>query len=95
MCLLCLYIQQASPDVSLKLLREKAIRRKKRINNRGELREAEREMEKLCKMKDKLEKFQQILKALPNCRYVEANKRSVNKPSVIFVPVAELLDNDI
>lgn len=92
--------KKASPktgdNVSLKLLQEKAIRRKKTINHyRGELQEAEAEMEKLCKMKDKLEKVQQVLKALPNRRKVEANKRTANKSSVIFVPVAEVRDNNI
>ncbi|KAL1813901.1 hypothetical protein ACET3Z_023966 [Daucus carota] len=91
--------KKASPgtgdDVSLKLLKEKAIRRKKTIKNGAELREAEAEMEKLCKMKDKLEKIQQVLKALPNRRYVEANKHREDKSSVIFVPVAEVRDTNI
>ncbi|KAL8096099.1 hypothetical protein AgCh_037165 [Apium graveolens] len=91
--------KKASPDtgddVSLKLLKEKAIRRKKTIIKGGELREAEAEMEKLCKMKDRLENIQQVLKALPNRGYVKTNKRSTNVSSVIFVPVAELRDSNI
>ena len=94
-----MFVLQASlgtgDDVSLKLLKEKAIRRKKTIKNGAELREAEAEMEKLCKMKDKLEKIQQVLKALPNRRYVEANKHREDKSSVIFVPVAEVRDTNI
>lgn len=86
---------ETGDDVSLKLLKEKAIRRKKTIIKGGELREAEAEMEKLCKMKDRLEKIQQVLKALPNRGYVKANKRSTNVSSVIFVPVAELRDSNI
>lgn len=86
---------ETGDDVSLKLLKEKAIRRKKTINKGGQLREAEAEMEKLCKMKDRLEKIQQVLKALPNRGYVKANKHSTNESSVIFVPVAELRDSNI
>lgn len=97
--LICLYTRQASPEtgdnISLKLLKEKAIRRKKTINKGGELRDAEAEMEKLCKIKDKLEKIQQVLKALPNRGYVKASKRSTHVSSVIFVPVAELRDSNI
>ncbi|KAK2971633.1 hypothetical protein RJ640_003453 [Escallonia rubra] len=57
-------------DESLKLLREKAKRRKKRVNLNapGAVQEAEAEMERLCNIIDKVEKLQRVLLGLPNCR---------------------------
>lgn len=79
-------------DVSLKMLREKAKRQKKTINSYAteEAQEVEAEMERLCKIKAKVEKLQQVLGALPNLKSNKANTPNLNEQSVTFVPVAEL-----
>ncbi|KAK6139805.1 hypothetical protein DH2020_026481 [Rehmannia glutinosa] len=79
-------------DVSLKHLREKAKEAKKKLNckSRGAMLKAESEMERLCEIKSRVEKLQQVLLEVPSWRF--GKSRAINKcePSVIFVPVAEL-----
>ncbi|KAK6147436.1 hypothetical protein DH2020_018348 [Rehmannia glutinosa] len=79
-------------DVSLKHLREKAKEDKKKLNckSRGAMLKAESEMERLCEIKSRVEKLQQVLLEVPSWRF--GKSRAINKcdPSVIFVPVAEL-----
>ena len=52
--------------------------------------EAEAEMERLCKMKDKIEKLQQVLLRLPSSRSSKADSAALNELAIIYVPVAEL-----
>lgn len=79
-------------DVSLKHLREKAKEAKKKLNckSRGDMLEAEREMERLCQIKSRVEKMHQLLLELPSSRFGKAGGNSSGNPSVLFVPVAEL-----
>ncbi|KAK3026803.1 hypothetical protein RJ639_041461, partial [Escallonia herrerae] len=79
-------------DESLKLLREKAKRRKKRVNLNapGAVQEAEAEMERLCNIIGKVEKLQWVLLGLPNCRFNKGDAPASNEPSFMYVPVAEL-----
>lgn len=74
------------------MLREKAKRQKKTINSYAteEAQEAVAEMERLCKIKAKVEKLQQVLGALPNLKSNKANTSNLKELSVTFVPVAEL-----
>ncbi|KAL3534872.1 hypothetical protein ACH5RR_003333 [Cinchona calisaya] len=77
-------------DVSLKLLREKVKKKKKLDIKRTVMLEAETEMEKLCTMKDKIEKLQQVLLRLPCSRSTKADAAALNELAIIYVPVAEL-----
>ncbi|XP_009795782.1 pathogenesis-related homeodomain protein isoform X1 [Nicotiana tabacum] len=79
-------------DVSLKLLRERAKKERRKLNSkeRERIQEAEAEMQKLCGIKDKIARLQDILLRLPNRRYRRADASRVDESSVIFVPVAEL-----
>ncbi|KAI3443417.1 hypothetical protein Pfo_000082 [Paulownia fortunei] len=79
-------------DVSLKHLREKAKAAKKKLNckSRGGMLEAETEMERLCQIKSRVEKLQQVLLELPSWRFGKASAINSSDLSVIFVPVAEL-----
>lgn len=79
-------------DVSLKHLREKAKEAKKKLNckSRGDMLEAEREMEKLCQIKSRVEKMHQLLLELRSSRLGKAGGNNSGNPSVLFVPVAEL-----
>ncbi|KAK3033285.1 hypothetical protein RJ639_033216 [Escallonia herrerae] len=79
-------------DESLKLLREKAKRRKKRVNLNasGAVQEAEAEMERLYNIIGKVEKLQRVLLGLPNCRFNKGAAPASNEPSFMYVPVAEL-----
>lgn len=89
--------EELGDDVSLKLLREKA-KREKRVNfnavgnNNAAVvvvqEEAEAEMERLCKIKGKVEKLQQVLLALPN-------PPTFVQHSVIYVPIAELREKNL
>lgn len=77
-------------DVSLKLLRE-TVRKKKKLNiKRTIVLEAEAEMERLCVIKDKIEKLQQVLLRLPSNRSNKANAAALNELAIVYVPVAEL-----
>ncbi|XP_027072537.1 pathogenesis-related homeodomain protein [Coffea arabica] len=77
-------------DVCLKLLREKVKKKKKMNIKRTVMLEAEAEMERLCKMKDKIEKLQQVLLGLPSSRSSKADAAALNELAIIYVPVAEL-----
>uniref|UniRef100_A0A5B7AW69 Pathogenesis-related homeodomain protein n=1 Tax=Davidia involucrata TaxID=16924 RepID=A0A5B7AW69_DAVIN len=79
-------------DVSLKLLRENVKREKKRVNFKAGtgVQEAEAELERLCKIKGKVEKLQQVLQGLPNRASNKADAPTLNEQSVIYVPVAVL-----
>ncbi|KAL8483819.1 hypothetical protein ACS0TY_026488 [Phlomoides rotata] len=82
-------------DVSLKHLREKAKEAKKKLNckSRKGLMEAEAEMERLCEVKSRVEKLQQILLQLPSLRFDKSSSNKSVDPSVLYVPIAELREN--
>lgn len=78
-------------DVSLKkqlkLLKEKSKRDKQRVDFKEGtgVQDAEKEMEKLCQIKDKIEKLKQVILRL------QCDKTNQwQDQSVIYVPVAEL-----
>lgn len=78
-------------DVSLKQLREKAKKAKKKNNkSRGDELKAETEMERLCQIKSRVERLQQVLLELPTQRLGKANETNSTDLPVIFVPIAEL-----
>lgn len=79
-------------DVSLKHLREKAKEAKKKLNckSRSGLMEAETEMERLCEIKSRVEKLQQILLQLPSLRFDKSSSNKSADLSVLYVPIAEL-----
>lgn len=81
-----------SDDVSLKLLRERVKKQKKlNLKRRSNALQAETEMERLCRIKDKLEKLQDVLLRFPNVGFNKgdpAAAATLNELSVIFVPVA-------
>lgn len=83
---------ECGDDVSLKVWKTIAKKKKKRVNFKagGGAQEAEAELERLCKMKGKVEEFKQILRELPNGKSRKSNASSVNEHSVMYVPVAEL-----
>lgn len=78
-------------DVSLKkqlkLLKEKSKRDKKRVDFREGVgvQDAEKEMERLCQMKDKIEKLKQVI-----LRFQCDKTNQRQDDMVIYVPVAEL-----
>ncbi|XP_057979315.1 pathogenesis-related homeodomain protein isoform X2 [Malania oleifera] len=83
-------VMEFSDNVSLKKqlkrLKEKINREKKGVKLKsGGVQEAEREMERLCQMKNKLEQLKQMLLGLQNDKTNKSNEHSV-----IYVPVAEL-----
>ncbi|KAL7096328.1 hypothetical protein ACP275_10G073400 [Erythranthe tilingii] len=77
-------------DVSLKQLREKAKKaNKKKKSELHEKRDGfEREMERLCEMKSRVENLQQSLLQLPIRKF--GNKTNSTHLSVILVPIAQL-----
>lgn len=79
------------------MLREIAKRQKKTFNSTvtEEVEEAEADMERLCKIKAKVEKLQQTLLGLPNLKSSKAKTSKLKEPSVTFVPVAELIEKRI
>ncbi|CAI9099278.1 OLC1v1036066C1 [Oldenlandia corymbosa var. corymbosa] len=81
-------------DVSLKHLREKVKKKKKlnlkRSSAQKEVKEAEDELERLCKIKDKIEKLQEILLSLPIRRPNKVDAAALNEFAVSYVPIAEL-----
>lgn len=96
-----IFVFQASidfgDDVSLKLLRESVKKKKKlTLKKRCNALQAEAEMERLCRIKDKLEKLQDVLLRFPNVGFNKAGPPppaaagTLNELSVIFVPVATL-----
>ncbi|GER26930.1 pathogenesis-related homeodomain protein [Striga asiatica] len=52
--------------------------------------EAEIQMERLCEIKSRIEKLQQVVLQFPSKRFGKSNANKLNDPPVIFVPVAEL-----
>lgn len=79
-------------DVSLKHLREKAKEAKKKLNSnrRSGLTEAETEMERLCEIKNRVEKLQQLLLQQPCSKFVKSSSNKSADLSVLYVPIAEL-----
>ncbi|CAK9184504.1 unnamed protein product [Ilex paraguariensis] len=78
-------------DVTLKLIREKAKRQKKRVINfttKGGVQEAEAEMERICKIKGKVEKLQRVLLGLANDKSNKGDAPTLTEISVVYVPVA-------
>ncbi|WVZ20142.1 hypothetical protein V8G54_007464 [Vigna mungo] len=76
---------EMSDDVNLKkLLKE----RKKRVNfmYEGDSQIAELEFERLSKVKSKVDSMKQKLNEVQNCRA----KGSINEPSIIYIPTAQL-----
>lgn len=74
-----------------KLLKEKT-KEKKRVNfiaDDGCL-HAEAEMERLCKVKDRLESLKQRLVQFQNAKAKNSDKPTFYGESVIYVPIAEL-----
>lgn len=81
---------ELSDDVSLKkLLKAKTKEKKVNFITAGECRAAEEEMERLCKIKDRLENMKQKLLEFKNDKANNSAKSSLDE-SVIYVPVAEL-----
>ncbi|XP_059634589.1 pathogenesis-related homeodomain protein isoform X2 [Cornus florida] len=81
-----------SDDVSLKSLKANVRRERKRVNFRDAagVQEAEAELERLCKVKSKVEKLQQVLLGLPDRRSNKVDTHPFIEKPVIYVPVAEL-----
>ncbi|XP_051131626.1 pathogenesis-related homeodomain protein [Andrographis paniculata] len=84
-------------DVSLKQLREKAKEDKKKrtCQKRSAEQEAEAEMERLCQLKTRVEKLQEVLlkfPSRPSKKRGTSKDRSTNSrdPAIVYVPVAEL-----
>ncbi|XP_073041680.1 LOW QUALITY PROTEIN: pathogenesis-related homeodomain protein-like [Primulina eburnea] len=79
-------------DESLKHLREKAKQAKKRLNskNRVDLLEAEADMERLCQIKNRVEKLRQSLLQFPCQMFSKTNATTSSDSSVIYIPVAEV-----
>ncbi|KAH7849872.1 hypothetical protein Vadar_024224 [Vaccinium darrowii] len=85
---------ECGDDVSLKLLKTIAKKKKKRVNFKagGGAQEAEAELEKLCKIKGKVKELKQILMGLPNEKSHQTDASTMNEHSVMYVPVAELME---
>lgn len=84
-----------SDDVSLKKLlkgktKEKRANSIARGGGGGESRVAELEMERLCKVKGRLENMRQKLLKFQIAKTKKSNKSPLHEQSVIYVPVAEL-----
>ncbi|KAG8376385.1 hypothetical protein BUALT_Bualt09G0058000 [Buddleja alternifolia] len=79
-------------DVSLKHLREKAKEAKKKLNCKNEDRmvEAEGEMERLCEIKSRVEKLQQVILQFSSRRFGKGSANNSSDISVVYVPVAEV-----
>ncbi|KAL3825618.1 hypothetical protein ACJIZ3_021647 [Penstemon smallii] len=79
-------------DVSLKQIREKAKEAKKKLNCKRKscMLEAEAEMKRLCEMKSRVEKLQQVLLELPSSRFSKSREIKSKDSSIIYVPVAEV-----
>ncbi|XP_055822606.1 pathogenesis-related homeodomain protein isoform X2 [Solanum dulcamara] len=77
-------------DVSLKLLRERAKKQKRKLNSKEKEKIQEAEMQKLCRIKDKIARLQDILQRFAKRRCRRADTSSLEESSVVFIPVAEL-----
>lgn len=76
-------------DVSLKHLKDRAKAAKKKLSrkNRRDTKDAEAEMERLCQLKNRVERLREVLLQLPSSKH---GKSKVNDPHTMYVPVAEL-----
>ncbi|XP_059460881.1 pathogenesis-related homeodomain protein isoform X2 [Corylus avellana] len=85
-------ILEFSDDVSLKKLLEARTKQRKRTNvmDGDECQAAEAEMERICKVKVRLETIKQKLLRLHNYKAKNSDKSHLFQQSVIYVPVAEL-----
>lgn len=84
--------KELSDDVMLKKLLKEKTKEKKRVNfiaDDGCL-HAEAEMERLCKVKDRLESLKQRLVQFQNAKAKNSDKPTFYGESVIYVPIAEL-----
>ncbi|XP_044464922.1 pathogenesis-related homeodomain protein isoform X3 [Mangifera indica] len=84
---------ELSDDVSLrKLLKAKTKRDKRKVNfmTGSGLQAAEAEMERLCKVKDRLENLKQKLSRVQNRNVRKSSKSDVHDELVIYVPIVEL-----
>ncbi|KAF3452738.1 hypothetical protein FNV43_RR03171 [Rhamnella rubrinervis] len=83
---------ELSDDVSLKKLLKERTKEKKKANfiAAAERQAAEAEMERLCKIKGRLETMKQKLLDFRNDKAKNSAKSAVHGESVIYVPVAEL-----
>ncbi|CAN4084949.1 unnamed protein product [Withania somnifera] len=79
-------------DVSLKLLRERAKMERRKLNSKGrkKIQEAEAEMQKLCRIKEKLARLQDVLLRFTNRRGRRSDASNLDESLVVFIPVAEL-----
>lgn len=84
---------ELSDDVSLrKLLKAKTKRDKRKVNfmTGSGLQAAKAEMERLCKVKDRLENLKQKLSRVQNRNVRKSSKSDVHDELVIYVPIVEL-----
>lgn len=84
---------ELSDDVSLKkLLKGKTKEKRAKIiaGSGGESQVAELEMERLCKVKSRLENMRQILLKFQIAKAKKSKKPPLHEQTVIYVPVAEL-----
>ncbi|XP_017983444.1 PREDICTED: pathogenesis-related homeodomain protein isoform X1 [Theobroma cacao] len=85
--------KELSDDVILKkLLKGKKKREKKRVNITvgGGLQQFELEMERLCRVKVRLENMRQTLLRLETSKARKLNKNRLQEESVIYIPIAEV-----
>ncbi|XP_019182380.1 PREDICTED: pathogenesis-related homeodomain protein isoform X2 [Ipomoea nil] len=86
-------IVEFGDDMSLKLLRERVKKEKRRLcfngKGGGEL-EAEAEMERLCRIKNKVERLQLVLLRLRDARYNKMVESPTPNSPFMYVPVAEI-----
>nr|GME10061.1 pathogenesis-related homeodomain protein isoform X1 [Ipomoea batatas] len=86
-------IVEFGDDMSLKLLRERVKKEKRRLlcfNVKGGELEAEAEMERLCRIKNKVERLQLILLRFRDARYNKMAESPTPNSPFMYVPVAEL-----
>uniref|UniRef100_M1CSX0 Homeobox domain-containing protein n=1 Tax=Solanum tuberosum TaxID=4113 RepID=M1CSX0_SOLTU len=85
---------ESGDDVSLKLLRDRAKKQRRKINSKEREKikeaEAEAEMQELCRIKDKIARLQDVLRRFPNRRCRRADTSSLDESLVVFIPVAQL-----
>lgn len=83
---------ELSDDVSLKKLLKERTKEKKKANfiAAAERQAAEVEMERLCKIKGRLETMRQKILDVRNDKAKNSGKSDLHGESVIYVPVAEL-----
>lgn len=87
---------ESGDDVSLKLLRERAKKQRRKLNSKEREKiqeaeaEAEAEMQKLCRIKDKIARLQDVLQRFQKRRCRRSNTSSLDELLVVYIPVAEL-----